>query len=271
MSATEDDPTPPDSGAGVPMTLTELRDSVRRVLGAEIPLGEPIWLSRFRTQARHAERYRDRRVFLAGDAAHLFPAGGTALNTGMLDTVNLAWKLAAAVHGWAPDDLLDTYHRERHLAGARALMQTRAQAALARGHDADVIALRALFQELLTDEQPLQRIAAMLTGTDTHAPQPRPVDHPLTGTFVPNLPLRTADGATTVAELMRNGQPLLIDLGNHPNLRATARQWRQRIDIHTATTDHRPADALLIRPDAQIAWAAHTHQSTASPSHYARH
>lgn len=259
VSATEDDPTSYDTDA--PMTLAELRDSIRRVLGAELPLGEPIWLSRFYTQARQAERYRNRRVFLAGDAAHLFPAGGAALNIGLLDTVNLAWKLAAAVHGWAPDGLLDTYHRERHLAGARALLQTRAQAALARGHDADAIALRELFQELFTDGQPLRRLGALLASADVRTPLPGPTDHALTGAFAPDLVLRTEFATTTsVAELMRNGRPLLLDLADRPDLRATARQWRQRVDIQTATTDHRPADALLIRPDTHIAWAAHINQ-----------
>ncbi|WP_194813332.1 FAD-dependent monooxygenase [Nocardia sp. XZ_19_385] len=260
VSATEDDPTSSDSDS--PITLTELRDSISRVLGTEIPLGEPIWLSRFHAQARQAERYRDRRVFLAGDAAHLFPAGGAALNIGLLDTANLAWKLAAAVHGWAPDGLLDTYHRERHLAGARALLQTRAQAALARGHDPDAIALRELFQDLLNDEQPLKRIGALLASSDLHAPLPGPADHALTGAFTPNLPLRTESGTTNIAELMRNGRPLLLDLSDRADLRATAREWRQRIDIHTATTDQRPADALLIRPDAHIAWAADIDQPT---------
>ncbi len=100
-----------------PMTVTELRDSIRRVLGVDLPLGEPTRLTRFTFHARQVERYRDGRILLAGDAAHLFPAPGVALNAGLLDTVNLGWKLAADIHGWAPAGLLDTYHDERHLAG----------------------------------------------------------------------------------------------------------------------------------------------------------
>jgi 2-polyprenyl-6-methoxyphenol hydroxylase-like FAD-dependent oxidoreductase len=134
LYTTEDEPTESDDDA--PMTLTELQDSIRRVLGANLPVGEPIRLSRSTFQARQAERYRGGRIVLAGDAAHhLFPATGAALNAGLPDTVNLAWKLAAAIHGWAPAGLLDTYHGERHLADARALLQTRAQVALRRGHD----------------------------------------------------------------------------------------------------------------------------------------
>jgi 2-polyprenyl-6-methoxyphenol hydroxylase-like FAD-dependent oxidoreductase len=100
VQTTENQPIEPDDD--VPMTLTELRDSIRRVLGADLPLGEPIRLSRYRFQARQAGRYRAGRILVAGDAAHLFPATGIGLNAGMLDAVNLAWKLAADIHGWGP-------------------------------------------------------------------------------------------------------------------------------------------------------------------------
>jgi 2-polyprenyl-6-methoxyphenol hydroxylase-like FAD-dependent oxidoreductase len=239
-----------------PMTVTELRDSIRRVLGVDLPLGEPTRLTRFTFHARHVERYRDGRILLAGDAAHLFPAPGVALNAGLVDTVNLAWKLAAAIHGWAPAGLLDTYHDERHLAGERTLLHTRAQVALRRGHDPAAEALRELFQELLTDEQPLRRIGALIAGTDIRYPPPGPDDHALTGTFVPDLTLHTDPGTTSVAALMHTARPVLLDLAGRADLRETARDWHDRIDIHTAKADHRPADALLIRPDAHIAWAA---------------
>jgi 2-polyprenyl-6-methoxyphenol hydroxylase-like FAD-dependent oxidoreductase len=239
-----------------PMTLTELRDSIRRVLGVDLPLGEPIRLTRFTFHARHAGRYRDGRILLAGDAAHLFPAPGVALNAGLMDSVNLGWKLAAAIHGWAPAGLLDTYHDERHLAGERTLLHTRAQVALRRGHDPAAEALRELFQELLVDEQPLRRIGALIAGTDIRYPPRGPNHDALTGTFAPDLTLRTDQGITSLAELMHTARPMLLDLADRPDLRETARDSQHRIDIHTAETDHRPADALLIRPDAHIAWAA---------------
>jgi 2-polyprenyl-6-methoxyphenol hydroxylase-like FAD-dependent oxidoreductase len=248
----------------VPMTLTEFQDSIRRVLGADLPLGEVIRLSRYGFQARQAERYRDRRILVAGDAAHQFPATGIGINVGMLDAVNLAWKLAAVISGWAPPGLLDTYHRERHLAGARAMLQTQAQVALRRGDDPAGQALRELFLELLADEQPLRRLGAMIAGTDLCYPMPGPSRHALTGTFAPDLALRTDQGNTSVAELMPTARPILLDLADRPELREAARGWRQRVDIHTAETDHRPADALLIRPDAHIAWAATTGESAAT-------
>ena len=254
VQTTEDEPAEVDDDA--PMTLAEFQDSIRRVLGADLPLGEVTRLSRYGFQARQAERYRDNRILLAGDAAHQFPATGIGINVGMLDAVNLAWKLAAVISGWSPPSLLDTYHRERHLAGARALLQTQAQVALRRGDDPAAQALRDLFLELLADEQPLRRIGALIAGSDIRYPMPGSSQHALTGAFAPDLTLHTDEGTTSVAALMRPARPVLIDLAGRPDLRETARDWQQRVDIRTAETEHRPADALLIRPDAYIAWVA---------------
>ncbi|HVT70507.1 MAG TPA: FAD-dependent monooxygenase [Trebonia sp.] len=149
MQTTEDQA----AGAGerAPLSVAEFQASIRRVLGADLPLGEVSRLSRYQLQARQAERYRDGRILLAGDAAHQFPATGIGVNTGMLDAVNLAWKLAGVVSGQVPAGLLDTYHRERHFAGARAMLHTQAQMALRRGDDPAAEALRELFRELLGD------------------------------------------------------------------------------------------------------------------------
>jgi 2-polyprenyl-6-methoxyphenol hydroxylase-like FAD-dependent oxidoreductase len=239
-----------------PMSVGEFADSIRRVLGAELPLGEPSRLTRFTYSARQVERYRNGRVLLAGDAAHQFPSGGVAVNAGMLDAVNLAWKLAAEVHGWAPDGLLDTYHDERHLVGTRTLLHTQAQVALRRGLDSAADALREVFAELLVDEQARRRIGAYIAGTDIRYPVPGAHPHAVAGTFVPDLALRTREGATSVAPLMHTARPVLLDLADRDEIRDVASGWRHRVDIRTATTDDRPADALLIRPDARIAWAA---------------
>ncbi|HVV25124.1 MAG TPA: FAD-dependent monooxygenase, partial [Pseudonocardiaceae bacterium] len=151
----------PGTEPDTPMTLDELRASVRRVLGADLDMRDPQWLTRTVGNSRLADRFRVGRVFLAGDAAHLFSAGGTGLNSGMLDAANLAWKLAAELQGWAPPALLDTYHTERHAAGHRTLMTTRAQHALS-GAGEDTAALRDLVTELLTYSEPLNHVAALV-------------------------------------------------------------------------------------------------------------
>ncbi|MFJ3594494.1 FAD-dependent monooxygenase [Streptomyces sp. NPDC090231] len=260
ISTTENENTAYEDDA--PMTLAELQDSIRRVIGVDLPLGQPLRLSRYQFQDRQADRYREGRVLLAGDAAHQFPATGVALNAGMLDAVNLAWKLAAELHGWAPPGLLDTYHSERHAAGARTLLHTRAQMALRRGHDPAAEALRELFQELLRDEKPLRRIGALVAGDDFRCPQPDGNKHALNGAFVPDLTLDIAQETSSIAKLMHPGRPLFLDLADRPELREIAEGWAHRVDIHRAGTDDRPADALLIRPDAHIAWAAPVGESS---------
>ncbi len=251
-----------------PMSVTELRDSIRRVLGVELPLGEPTRLTRFTFHARQVERYRDGRILLAGDAAHLFPSPGVALGAGLLDTVNLGWKLGADILGWAPDGLLDTYDDERRLATERMMLHAQAQVAIRRGHDPAAVALRDLFQELLVDEEPLRRLGGLMAGSELRYPFPGHDRHPSIGTFAPDLVLRTDAGDSSVAELMHAARPVLLDLADRPDLREMGRGWQDRVDIRRADTDHRSADALLIRPDAHIVWAAGIDESfdTAAPA-----
>jgi hypothetical protein len=107
----------------------------------------------------------------------------------------------------------------------------------------------------MQDEQPLRRVGAMIAATDIRYPLPNPNQHALTGTFAPDLTLHADQGTTSVAELMHGTRPFLLDLADRRDLSEIARDWQHRVDLHTAETDHRPADALLIRPDAYIAWA----------------
>jgi hypothetical protein len=213
-------------------------------------------LTRFTFHARQAERYREDRVLLAGDAAHLFPAPGVPLNAGLMDAANLGWKIAAAVHGWAPPELLDTYDRERRFAADRTMLHTQAQVAIRRGHDAASEALRKLLQELLADDQAARRIGVFIAGTGIRYPQLKPNQHALCGTFAPDLTLHTNAGITSVNSLMHAGRPILIDLAGRQDVRDAAEGWLDRVDVHVAEMNDRPADALLIRPDGHIAWAA---------------
>lgn len=237
-----------------PMTLSELRASIARVLGAEIPLGEPKRLTRFSYAARHTERYLSGRVLLAGDAAHQIPTGGVAVAAGMLDAVNLAWKLAAALRGDAPEGLLQTYHDERHQAAERLLLHSQAQVALRRGYDPAAESLRKMFGELLSDPSVAHRVGTMLAGADVRYPMPGANPHALAGTFAADLP----------EHVLRAARPVLVDLAGRTDLCEAAAPWSYRIEIAAATVDDRPCDALLVRPDAHVAWAANIGESVES-------
>jgi 2-polyprenyl-6-methoxyphenol hydroxylase-like FAD-dependent oxidoreductase len=239
-----------------PMTLEELADSVRRVLGAELPMSDPLWLTRTIGNSRIAERYRDGRVLLAGDAAHLFGIGGQ-LSAGMLDAINLGWKLAAEIRGEAPDHLLDSYHAERHAAAELTQLHSRAQKALSAGGPyAD--ALRTLVGDLLSFPDTVRLVGEMIEGSAVRYEVARGPAHPLAGRLAPDLRVRTADGRTRIAELMRAGRPLLLDFTPAGKVAQAAADWAGPVTILTGqpVITPTPAQALLIRPDAIVAWAS---------------
>ncbi|WP_018681415.1 FAD-dependent monooxygenase [Actinokineospora enzanensis] len=252
------EPAPTDG----PMTLDELRASAHRVLGVELPLSEPAGpgphlLRRVEGgNTRLADRYRDGRVLLVGDAAHVHSAiGGPGLNLGLQDAVNLGWKLAAVLHGQVGPDLLDTYETERRRAAERVITHTEAQGMLISPGSATT-ALREVFGELLTDPGNRRHIAATMAGSDVRY-DPGPDPHPLTGHFLGDRPVWTRDGRTRLAELARSARPLLLDLAGDPATATAATDWRDRVDAITVRADI-PAGAVLIRPDGYVAWATDT-------------
>ncbi|QLL05642.1 FAD-dependent monooxygenase [Mycobacterium vicinigordonae] len=238
-----------------PMSVAELRQSVRRLIDVDIPFEEakgtgPHALRRINGwNTRQAERYRDGKVLLLGDAAHIHSAmGGPGLNLGLQDTVNLGWKLAAQINGWAPADLLDTYQSERYPVGQRVMMHSLAQTAL-MAPGPEVGALRTLVGELFAMEDVVAHMAGLLSGADVRYDVGN--DHPLSGRLVPELQL---DDGQRVAELLHTARPVLLDLHDGTAAEA-ARGWRHRVDIVSATAAENPAAAMLIRPDGYIAWA----------------
>ena len=252
------EPHPAGLDRDAPMTLDELRASIRRVNGRDLPISGTRWMSRFTDASRQAAQYRAGHVLLAGDAAHIhLPAGGPGLNTGLQDAVNLGWKLAAEVQGWAPPALLDTYHTERHAEGERVLMHTRAQGALmGSGADGRVAALREVLGQLLQYEQPLRHLLELMYALDTRYDTGSADPHPLAGRWAPDLALTTPAGASSIAELLHPARGVLLDLTEGGTFAGTGRGWKDRVDIVTAHAAAPPAAALLIRPDGYVAWAA---------------
>ncbi|GGP03866.1 FAD-dependent oxidoreductase [Nonomuraea glycinis] len=258
----EDHPVGSYPGPGAPMTFEELEASVERVLGVRValsapPEGSPALLRRIcGRNTRLAERYRDRRVFLAGDAAHVHAAsGGPGLNLGLQDAANLAWKLAADLHGWAPGGLLDSYEPERRALGERVFTQTQSQTALMAPGSA-VTALRELFTELLAKRENVRLIADLMAGVDVRYDMGEPEPADATGWFAPRLDLTTEDGRKLrLAELRRDARPLLVDLSAGAALAEAASPWSDRVARVAARAATPSAPSLLIRPDGYVAWS----------------
>jgi 2-polyprenyl-6-methoxyphenol hydroxylase-like FAD-dependent oxidoreductase len=241
-------------------TFRDLSEGLIAVYGTDYGIHSPTWITRFTDMTRQAAAYRDGRVLLAGDAAHVHsPVGGQGLNMGVQDAVNLGWKLAQVVKGISPDSVLDTYHAERHPVAARVLRGTMAQVALMRPDDR-IEALRDTVSELLSMDEPCRRFAAMMHGLDIHYDLGE--GHPLLGRRMPDLDLVTADGPLRVFALLHDARPVLLNLGEPGGF--DINPWADRvqsIDAKYSGTWELPAlgavtapTAVLIRPDGYVAW-----------------
>jgi 2-polyprenyl-6-methoxyphenol hydroxylase-like FAD-dependent oxidoreductase len=242
-------------------TLQDLSEMLVVAYGTDYGVHSPTWISRFTDMTRQAASYRERRVLLAGDAAHVHgPQGGQGLNTGVQDAVNLGWKLAQVVNGTSPVSLLDSYHAERHPVGARVLQNTMAQVALMR-LDERSQALRNTMLELLVMDEPRKRIAAMISGLDIHYDLGE--GHPLLGRRMPDLDVHTDDGPRRVFSLLHDARPVLLNLGEPDGFDISP--WANRVRLVDASHDgvwELPVlgeigapSAVLIRPDGYVAWA----------------
>jgi len=248
-------------GATSEPTLRDLSEALIAVYGTDYGVHSPTSISRFTDMSRQAVTYRKGRVLLAGDAAHVhYPAGGQGLNTGVQDAVNLGWKLAQVVKQTSPENLLDTYHAERHPVAARVLRNTMAQVALLRRPDDRVNALRETVSEFLGMDEPRRRLAAEMTGLDIHYDLGD--GHPLLGRRMPDLDLVTANGPLRVFTLLHEGRPVLLNLGESGDFEITP--WADRVQLIHVTyvgTWELPVfgvvtapTAVLIRPDGYVAW-----------------
>jgi len=241
-------------------TLRDLSEGLAAVYGTDYGIHSPTWISRFTDMTRQAAAYREGRVLLAGDAAHVHsPVGGQGLNTGVQDAVNLGWKLAQVVHRTTPESLLDTYHAERHPVAARVLRTTMAQVALMRVDDR-IEALRDTVSELLGMDEPRRRFAAMMSGLDIHYDLGE--GHPLLGRRMPDLDLVTANGPLRLITLLHDARPVLLNLGEPGGFDITP--WADRVQLVDARHEGlwelpvlgevTAPTAVLIRPDGYVAW-----------------
>lgn len=246
-------------GTGEP-TLRDLSEALIAVYGTDYGVHSPTWISRFTDMTRQAATYRERRVLLAGDAAHVHaPEGAQGLQIGVQDAMNLGWKLAQVVNQISPDNLLDTYHAERHPVAARILRTTMAYVALRRP-DARTEALRDTVAELLGASEPRRRFAAMMFGLDIHYDLGE--GHPLLGRRMPDLDVTTAHGSLRVYTLLHGARPVLLNLGVPGSFDITP--WVDRVQLVDAAyvgAWELPAlgvitapTAVLIRPDGYVAW-----------------
>ncbi|GAA5145684.1 rifampin monooxygenase [Pseudonocardia eucalypti] len=228
----------------VPPTFDEFKQQLRATAGTDFGVHSARWLSRFGNATRLAERYRVGRVLLAGDAAHIHPpAGGQGLNLGVQDAFNLGWKLAAAVGGWAPEGLLDSYHTERHPVAADVLENTRAQMEL-MSTAPGAQAVRRLVTELTRFEEVNKYLVEKLIAIGIRYDFGE--GHELLGRRMRDIGLKRG----RLYELMHGGRGLLLDQTGQLSVAG----WADRVDRVVDVSEELDAPAVLLRPDGHVAW-----------------
>jgi len=234
------------------ITLERVQEVLRRVSGTDVTVSALHIATTWTDRARQATTYRNGRVLLAGDAAHIHaPLGGQGLNLGLGDAMNLGWKLAATIRGEAPEGLLDSYQTERHPIGAQVLDWSRAQAAI-MGTEPQARALYAIFRDLMNTRDGATYFAGRVWGVLTHYEIGG--EHPLVGHSVPNFELE--DG-TTIGELMHDGKGIFFDFDGNASLKTLAGGYGDRLKyISGAAKEQLGLSAVLVRPDGIVAWAA---------------
>jgi 2-polyprenyl-6-methoxyphenol hydroxylase-like FAD-dependent oxidoreductase len=231
-------------GRTVPTTLDDIKQQLRVVAGTDFGVHSPRWLSRFGDATRLAEHYRRGRVFLAGDAAHIHPPmGGQGLNLGVQDAFNLGWKFAAAINGWAPHDLLDSYESERRPVAADVLDNTRAQAELI-STEARRQAVRRLISDLMDFDEVNRYLVEKITAISIRYDFGD--GHDLVGRRLRNIALTRGN----LYDLMHAGRGLLLDQTGQ----LSVDRWADRVDHIVDTSPEFDAPAALLRPDGHVAW-----------------
>ncbi len=239
-------------GADKPITLEHVQEVLRRISNTDVTLGALHVATTWTDRARQATAYRNGRVLLAGDAAHIHaPLGGQGLNLGLGDAMNLGWKLAETIHERAPEGLLDSYRTERHPLGEQVLDWSRAQVLVMRP-DPNARALNAILRDLMDTRDGATYFAGRVWGVAARYDVGG--DHPLAGRSVPNFEFE--DG-TTIGKLLRDGRWMLLDFNGNAFLKTLADEYGDQIKLVSGRAKEQLGlSTVLIRPDGFVAWAS---------------
>ncbi|MGW5640289.1 FAD-dependent monooxygenase [Streptomyces sp. NPDC003832] len=247
-----------------PVTLAEVDQTLAKLFGRDMRPSEPLWTSRFHIQERQASSYRQGRMLIAGDAAHVHsPLGGQGLNLGIQDAVNLGWKLAAVVGGRAGDDLLDTFELERRRVSQGVIKVTDIATRMMTSDQLPARIARKTVMSVASRVPVTHRLAVgHLSGIATSYPTMAAAvgASSLVGNRVPDLTIAGGGRPRRLHEEMRKGGFVLIDRTDGAPLLPSVPEGDPGLlriggRIVADSGPWRKPEVVLIRPDGYCAWA----------------
>jgi 2-polyprenyl-6-methoxyphenol hydroxylase-like FAD-dependent oxidoreductase len=244
-----------------PVTRDEIGAALTRIFGRDLEPGDPVWTSRFVFHKRQATSYRQGRVLLAGDAAHVHaPLGAQGLNICLQDAMNLGWKLASVAKGWSSESLLDTFERERRPVAHRVLEATDRAMRVMMSTRPLVRMLRRVVIPTVLGLRPAHRfIAEQISGLATaYVPRDHQDHSGLVGRRLPEVTLRQSDGSVyPLSRLFLKGEFVLIDQTDS-RFDEVCGLWKGRLrHVRARVVGDSPFGAyegVLVRPDGYCAW-----------------
>jgi flavin-dependent dehydrogenase len=238
----------PPEDRQAPVTREEIETLLRRISGKDVRVQTLESASRWTDNTRLVDTYRQGRVLLAGDAAHIHsPFGGQGLSLGLVDAANLGWKLASVIRGDKPESLLDTYTAERRPVAEAVLANTLAQVAIMRP-DPQAGAMRDLVAKLMQLDDVNQFIGGMMSGLSTRYDLGSDLED--VGRLIGDNPISQGDAHVSLYDVMQDGTGALLDASTGGEASRFVAATTQRIRCVAVDT----GPSMLIRPDACIAW-----------------
>lgn len=240
-----------------PVTVDEVRSCIRDIFGLDLEFDRLLWASRFTDSMRVAGTLHADRVFLVGESARIhYPASGVGMNFCIQDAFDLGWKLGRVVSGASPASILDTYEADRRPVIDGLLESVKAQCAIQFDFTAEGIAFRRMFaRDILPLESANREIGLQLNGLSTAYTTAR-AGAEGAGRPIPPLSLRTTEGQFSSAQLLREGELLLLDLtgdGKFEGLQSPGLKIVSGV-LPNPPEQWRTLTAALVRPDGFVHW-----------------
>ncbi len=239
----------PPANRDAPVTREEIEHALRRISGADVRVSAVEQANRFSDVTRLVESYRNDRVLLAGDAAHVHsPLGGQGLSLGLADAANLGWKLAAVARGDKPMGFLDSYTAERLPVAQSVLANTLAQVAIMRP-EPRANAMRDLLADMMTYDDVNGHIDGLMSGLATRYDLGSERDE--VGRLTGDRAVDAGGVGTSLFKEMADGDGILLDTSRDRRASRLAAGFAR---VRPVVAEAGPS--MLVRPDGCIAWVA---------------